>query len=36
MKSLTDFAAIVSLVVLVVVPLVLDAYLYVQNRKSAQ
>lgn len=36
MKSLTEFATIAALVVLVVVPLVVDAYLYVQQRRSEQ
>lgn len=36
MKSLTDFATIGALVVLVLVPLVVDAYLYLQQRKSEQ
>jgi len=36
MKSLTEFATIAVLVVLVVVPLVVDAYLYVQQRRSEQ
>jgi len=36
MKSLTDFATIAALVVLVLVPLVVDAYLYLQQRKSEQ
>lgn len=36
MKSLSDFAAIAALVVLVVAPLALDAYFYVQDRKSSQ
>ncbi len=36
MKSLSEFATITALVVLVLVPLVVDAYLYVQQRKSEQ
>lgn len=36
MKSLSEFATIAALVVLVLVPLVVDAYLYVQQRKSEQ
>jgi hypothetical protein len=34
MKSLPELATIAALVVLVLVPLVVDAYLYVQQRKS--
>ena len=36
MKSLTDFATIATLVVLVLAPLVVDAYLHIHQRKSEQ
>lgn len=36
MKSYTEFAAIAALVALVLIPLAVDAYLYVQQRKSEQ
>lgn len=36
MKSLTEFATIAALVVLVLVPLVVDAYLYIQQRRPEQ
>ncbi len=36
MTSLTDFAAIVTLVLLVVAPLAIDAYLNVRDHKVMQ
>ena len=34
MKNITDFAAIATLVTLIVVPLLVDAYLYVKEPKA--
>lgn len=34
MKNITDFAAIATLVTLIVVPLLVDAYLYVKGPKA--
>lgn len=36
MKNLNEFAALAALVVLIVAPLVLDAYFYWQDRKARE